>query len=102
MLTNNPDSASTFRKVPGDKLSDSYIRDIYKRCRMNLTSDPSQILTPQLVDLGISTIDALDKVSGLSTPATIIQRPVSGAHWMVHNYILGETTAVVVIEEKSD
>ena len=30
-------------------------------CRMNLMVDPINIPEPQLVDLGISTIDAMDK-----------------------------------------
>ena len=67
-LPNNPDSASIFSKVIGDKLSDGSSRDLYTRCRMNLTSDPIQTKTPQFINLGISTIDALDKGSGISTP----------------------------------
>ena len=52
--------------------------------------------------MGISTINAMDEVSGLSTPATRIRSPTDGAHWSMPNNITGETTAVGVSEEKSD
>ena len=64
-------------------------------------ADPVQILTSQFVDLGISAIDAMNKVSGISTPATIIQRPTYGAHFIAPNHIFGGTTAVVVSKAKS-
>ena len=68
---------------------------------MNLTADPVQTQTPQLVDLGISTIHALDKVSGISTPDIRIRRTVDVAHWSVPNHIFGQTTEVGVSESKS-
>ena len=70
------------------------------RCRMNLTEYTVQILTPQFVNLGLSNIDALDKVSGLSNPATRIQRPVDGAHRSAPNHIFGETKSVGEREAK--
>ena len=63
---------------------------------MNLSADPVQILTPQFSDLGLLIIDALDKVSDLSTHATRIQRPTDGAH------SFGGTTGVEVSAAKSD
>ena len=48
-----------FTDVISDKLSTSSMQDIYTRFQMNLTEDPFNITAPQLVDLGISSIDAL-------------------------------------------
>ena len=75
-FSNNPDSTSIFSKLIGDKLSDGSSQGLYTRCRMNLMAYRIQILTPQFVDLGLSTIDELNKGSGLSTPATTFRRPV--------------------------
>ena len=75
-FSNNPDSTSIFSKLIGDKLSDGSSQGLYTRCRMNLMAYCIQILTPQFVDLGLSTIDELNKSSGLSTPATTFRRPV--------------------------
>ena len=65
-------------------------------------ADPIQILTPKCIDLGIYTIDALEKVSGLSIPTTKILRPTYGAHWSMPNNIFIENTAVGVCEANSD
>ena len=52
-----------FTDVISDKLSNSSIRDLYTRCRMNLAAHPFNIPAPKFVDLGISAIYALDKGS---------------------------------------
>ena len=71
-FSDNHDATSIFSKILSSKLSDGYSHDIYMRCRMNLTAYSIQILTPKFVNLEISTIDALYKGRGLSTPNTII------------------------------
>ena len=63
-------SASIFNKVISHKLSDSSSGDFYTHCRMNFEAGPVQTQTPQLMDLGFSTINALDEISGLSIPNT--------------------------------
>ena len=50
-----------FTEVICDKLYNSFIQDLYMPCRMNLAADPINILSLQLVDLGLSTIYSLDK-----------------------------------------
>ena len=60
-FTNNLVVPPIFTEVLCEKLSDSSIRYIYTRCRMNLTPDPVNIPAPQFVDLGLSTIGALNK-----------------------------------------
>ena len=101
-LPNNIDLTSIFSKVIGDKLSDGSRRDLYIRCKMNLTVDPVQTQTPKFADLGISTVGALDEGSVISTPATRIRRSNDGTHWSAPNHIFDDTTAVGVIETKSD
>ena len=79
-LSDNRDLTSIFSKVISDKLSNGSRKDLYTRCRMNLTVDSIQTQTTQLLDLGLSTINTLDEGSDLSTPATRIRRPMDGAH----------------------
>ena len=101
-LPDDLDLASIFSTFISHKLSDGSSRDLYTCCRMNFAADSIQTKTPQLMDLVFSTINALDESSGLSTPVTIIQRPVDGAHWSATNHVFGQTTAVGVSEAKSD
>ena len=101
-LPDDLDSASISSKLIGHKLSDSSSRDLYTRCRMNFTADPVQNQTPQFMDLGYSTINALYERSGLITRATRIRRTANGAHCIAPNHVFGETAAVGVSEAKSD
>ena len=96
-FSNNRDLTSIFLKVISEKLSYCYRQDIYTRFRMNTTVDPVQTQTPQFVDLGLYTINALDEGSSISTPATKIRRPTDGDHRSSPNHIFSETTATVVI-----
>ena len=54
------------------------------------------------MDLRFSTIKALDESSGLSTPATRIQRPSDGSHWSAPDHVFGEATVEGMSEAKSD
>ena len=72
-LRNALDSASIFSKLIGHKISHGSIGDLYTRCRMNFAADPVQTQTPQFMNLGFSTINALDKIIGLSTPAEKVE-----------------------------
>ena len=71
-LTDDLDSASIIRKVIGHKVSDSSSGDLYMQSRMNFKDDPVQTQTPQLTNLGFSTINALDERSVLGNITTII------------------------------
>ena len=101
-LPNDLDLTYIFSKVIGHKLSDGSSRDLYTCCRMKFLADTVQTQTPKFTDMGLSTINALDKISGLSTPDTRILRPTCGAHWSTHNRVFGETKAIGVSEAKSD
>ena len=61
---------------------------------MNLMEDPVNILAPQFLDLGLLTINALDKSASLRTPPTRIRRPTDVAHGSTNDHIFGITTAV--------
>ena len=69
-FTNNLVAPPIFAEVLGEKLSNSSIRDIYTRCRKKLVVDPVNIPAPQFMDLGLLTINALDKGASLCTPTT--------------------------------
>ena len=70
---------------------------------MHLAADLVNSVTPQFVDLGLSNIDALDKVAGLWTPATRFGRPMDFSYWRSMDHIFGETTAVGdAVSTKSD
>ena len=84
---NNFDLTYIFSKAISDKLSGGSIGDLYIFCRTNFADDHVQTQTPQLMNLGFLTIKELDEVSGLSTPTTIIWRPMYGSHWSAPNHV---------------
>ena len=70
---------------------------------MNLTADPVNIPKPQFMDLGISTINALDKSASLWNPATRVGRPTDVTHGRVPDHIFEIVTAVrEKVSAKSD
>ena len=70
---------------------------------MNLVEDPVNIPSPQFMDLGLYTINAMDKGASIWTPATIIGRPTDVAHGSAPDQIFGKNTAVGdAVREKSD
>ena len=101
-LPDGLESASFFNKVIGHKSSDGSSNDLYWRCRMNFVGDVVQTQTPQFMDLGISTSNALDESCVLGTPATSIQRPTDESHWSAPDHVFGEDTAVRMSKSKSD
>ena len=102
-FTNNMVAPPIFTKILGDTLSDISLWDIYTRFRMNLVSDTGNIPAPQFIDLGISTIDSLDKSASLCNPAIIVGSPTNSAHRSAKYYIFGINTAVRgAVSAKSD
>ena len=98
---NDLDSASIFRKVIGHKLSYGSSGDLYLRCRMNFANNPFQTQAPDFIDLGILTINKLNKIDVLGTPATSIQCPTDGSHLSAPDHVFGEATAEGMSAEKS-
>ena len=64
-FTNNPVSPPIFTEVFCDKVSDSYIWNIYARCGMHLATDTANPVTPQFEDHGFSIVDTLNKGNGI-------------------------------------
>ena len=93
-FTNNLVAPPIFTELHCEKLSDSSIQDLYTHCQMNLAEDIFNIPAPQFVDLGISTINALDKGFSLWTPATRVGRPTDVAHWSALDHIFRKTKSV--------
>ena len=93
---------SIFSKLIGHKLYNGYSCDLYMGCRMNFAAGRVQTQIPQFVNLGFSTINALDESSGLGTSAAIIQRPTGVSHCRPPNHVFGAVTAVGMSEDKSD
>ena len=95
-------SASVFSKLIGHKLSNGSRVDLYLCCRLNFAADVIQTHTPQFMNLGLLTINALDESSVIHTPVTIILRPTDGSHRIVQDHVFGERAAVGISEKNSD
>ena len=93
-FTNNMVAPPVFDEVLGDKLSNSSVRDLYMRCIINLVADSVNLPAPQFVDLGLSTINVLNKGDSLCTPATRVGGPVYVAHGSAPDHNFEKVTAV--------
>ena len=79
-LTNNLIAQPIFTDVLSKKPSNGSSWDLYALTGMHLTTHPINYVTPQFVDFGFSTVDALDKGDGLWTPSTIVLRHTDVTH----------------------
>ena len=92
-----------FTDVLSDKLSNRSIRGLYARVGVHLAADPVQNQTPQFVNFGLSTVDALDKGAGLWTPATRFGRPMDVDHMVTEPNRDGKNRVVGdAVRENSD
>ena len=57
---------------------------------MKLAVDAVNISAPQFMDLGVSTIDALDKGASICNPDTRVGRHTYVAHWSDPDHIFGK------------
>ena len=96
------DYASIFIKVTDQKLSEGSRNDLYLCCRLNFAADIVQTQAPQGMDLGLLTMNKLNKNSLLGTPDTRIKRLTDGSYWSTSDYVFGEATAVGMSAAKSD
>ena len=102
-FTNNLVAPPIFTELFCDKISNIYSWDLFTRFWMNPAAYPVNIPAPQFVDLGISTINALDKGASICTPSTRVGRPTDVAHWSSLDRTFGKTTAVGdAVSAKSD
>ena len=86
-LPNNLVAPPIFTEALYTKPSESSSQDLYMHCRMNLAADTFNITEPQLVELELSTVDALDKGASIRNPATRIGRPPYATHWSAPDHI---------------
>ena len=68
---------------------------------MNLAADPVNTPAPKFEDLGISTINALDKDASLWTPATRIGRPTDVAHGSTPDHIFEKIQRLETLRAQS-
>ena len=76
----NPIITPVLIQVFNDKLSNSSSRDIYARCNMHLAMDPFNPVIPQFVTHGLSTVNTLNKGTGVWIPGTRSRMPQDDAH----------------------
>ena len=94
-FTNNLVAPPILTDVTSEKFSNSSSQDLYARVEMYLTEDPVNSVTPQFLDLRLSTVDTLDKEAGLWNPTTSFGMPTYVSHWITMDQFFGETTEVV-------
>ena len=68
---------------------------------MNFTNDPVQTQDPHFIDMGLLSINTLDKISVLGTPATRFLRPTGVFNWSAPDHVFVEATAVGMNASKS-
>ena len=102
-FSNDPIVPPVSTQVFGDKLSNSPIRDIYTRCRLNLATESVNPVAPQLMNHGLSAVDELNKISGIWIPDTRIIRSRDITHWSGTDHAVGQGVLVVeAVDDKSD
>ena len=79
-LTDDLNSASIFGNVIGHKLYDGSSGNLYSCFRVNFANDPAQTQAPNVMDLGLPSINTLNKSGVLGTPATRIRSLTDGSH----------------------
>ena len=85
------------------KISNSSSQDLYARVVMHLATYTINTVTPQLVNLRLSTVDALNKDAGFWSPATRVRRSTDVARWSAPDHVERERTSVEdAVKEKSD
>ena len=64
-----------------DKLSVSFIQDLYAHCGMHFTTDHVNPVTPKFVDHGLSTTDTIKTGTGIWSPTSRASRSLDVDHW---------------------
>ena len=101
-LANDRDSTSIFKKVLGQKLSNSLSADIYLRFWTDFTSEAIGTEAPNFANLGLLEVNTLDEFNALGTRATRVRRPMYGSHWSAPGHVSGEVTAVGMRRTRSE
>ena len=85
--TDNLVAPLNFTEVLGDKPFNSSSRYLYKCCKLKLTADTVNIPAPQFMDLGLSTINSMDKGASIWNPSTRVGRPMDVTHGSAPDHI---------------
>ena len=102
-FSNDPIVSPVFTQLFSDEFSDSSIKDLYLRYVVRLTTDPVNPVAPQLVNHGLSAVNALNKVAGNWIPATRIRSLPCVIHWSAVDHAVGQSVSVGdAVGEKSD
>ena len=80
--------------VSSEKISNSSIRDIYSCCGLRLETYTVNPVAPQFVYHGFSTVEVLNKGTGIWSPATRIRRLPDFTHWILADQAAGQSAAV--------
>ena len=69
---------------------------------LTFANDTIQTQAPHFMNMGLPSINTLNKISVLGTPATRILRPMYGSHLSAPDHVFGEATAVGMSAANSD
>ena len=95
ILTNNSNFLSVGSQIICDELSVSSGKNIYLRCRMDVTAETVHPMGTQLVSHGLTTIDTLNENARIWSPVTsaIIRTP-NNTHVSVSRHVLRQGIVV--------
>ena len=91
--TEHRDPAPSFSKVISRKLYEKSRSDVYLHCLMNFTHDAVLIKSLNFMNLGISSVHALDALGSFSILASRIGSSGNGSNCLPPGHIIGEVTA---------
>ena len=78
--TKHRDPTSSWSKVIGSKTFTNESADAYTNSRMNFGSDTVFSKSPNLMDLGLLSVNTTDEVGSVFVPTTRIGRPADGSN----------------------
>ena len=87
------DPAPTWSKVICRKFSNKSSDDLYSQCCMNLMHDAVFIVSPNFMNMGISSIHTSDELGSVLIPITRIRRPTDGYNMILYSHCIGKNIA---------
>ena len=90
-----------FSKLIDRELSHCSITNLYSRFRMDFARNVVQTVAPQLVHLGLLTVNTPDEFGIQGTPSNIIRRLKYISHWSAPDHIFGKARAVGISAARS-
>ena len=87
------DPEPTWSKVIGRKFTEESSTYVNSRCRMDLTRDTILTESPNIVNLGLSSVHLSDEIGFVFIPITRVRRPTDGSNLILPVHSIGEVTA---------